>query len=408
MYSRNAAEMEKCMKTIAFVCPWFGENIPGGAEMELRGLTTHLNESGLKLEILTTCVEKFASDWNVNFYKAGCDTVCGLKVRRFPVRKRDVKRFDAVNYKFMNNIPVSEAEEKIYMQEMVNSTALYDYIRNNKDNYALFVYIPYMFGTTYEGVGVCPHKSVLIPCLHDESYAYMKLFAKRYSQAAGMIFHSKPEYELAKKLYGSNYNGVVLGEGVDTGLNYDAEGFRKKFGITEPFILYAGRKEEGKNVHTLLKYFAHYKKENHNNLKLVLVGGGQIAIPESVKGDVIDLGFVSLQDKTNAESAALLLCNPSKFESFSLVIMESWLCRRPVIVYGGCGVTRNFVSESNGGLYFNGYYEFEGAVNYIMKHPDIADVMGNNGYAYVNKEFAWDVIVRKYTEYFKELAAKVN
>lgn len=71
------------MKTIAFVCPWFGENIPGGAEMELRGLTTHLNESGLKLEILTTCVEKFASDWNVNFYKAGCDTVCGLKVRRF-------------------------------------------------------------------------------------------------------------------------------------------------------------------------------------------------------------------------------------------------------------------------------------------------------------------------------------
>lgn len=396
------------MKTIAFVCPWFGENIPGGAEMELRGLTTHLSQSGLDLEILTTCVEKFASDWNKDYYKAGEDVVCGLKVRRFPVRKRNVKSFDAVNYKFMNNIPVSESEEQTYMQEMVNSTALYDYIRDNKDKYALFVYIPYMFGTTYEGVKQCPEKSVLIPCLHDESYAYMKLFARRYSNVAGMIFHSKPEYELASRLYGDKYDGVVLGEGVDTGLSYNADRFRDKYGITDPFILYAGRKEEGKNVHTLLKYFAQYKKDNVNNLKLVLVGGGEIAIPESVKNDVIDLGFVSLQDKTDAESAALLLCNPSKFESFSLVIMESWLCKRPVIVYGGCEVTKNFVKESNGGLYFDGYYEFAGAVNYIMNHPDIADIMGNNGYNYVNSEFAWDVIVRKYTEYFIRLSDKVN
>lgn len=396
------------MKTIAFVCPWFGENIPGGAEMELRGLTTHLAASGMDLEILTTCVEKFSSDWNVDYYKAGIDTVCGLKVRRFPVRKRDVKKFDAVNYKFMNNLPVSEADEKIYMQEMVNSPALYDYIRDNKDKYALYVYIPYMFGTTYEGAAQCLDKTVLIPCLHDESYAYMKLFAKRYSQVAGMIFHSKPEYELAERLYGDGYAGVVLGEGVDTGLSYDPERFRKKYGVKDPFILYAGRKEEGKNVHTLLKYFAQYKKDNHNDLKLVLVGGGQIAIPDSIKGDVCDLGFVSLQDKTDAESAALLLCNPSKFESFSLVIMESWLCKRPVIVYGGCEVTRNFVSESNGGLYFNGYYEFMGAVNYIMSHPDVADIMGNNGYEYVNNEFAWDVIVRKYTDYFQKLADKVN
>lgn len=396
------------MKTIAFVCPWFDENIPGGAEMELRGLTTHLAASGVKLEILTTCVEKFASDWNVNYHKAGLDKACGLEVRRFKIRKRDVQKFDAVNYKFMNNIPVSEKEEEIYMQEMVNSPDLYDYISANKDNYALFVYIPYMFGTTYAGVAQCPEKSVLIPCLHDESYAYMQLFKKRYANVAGMIFHSEPEYNLAKKLYGSAYKGAVLGEGVDTGLNYNADRFREKYNIKEPFILYAGRKEEGKNVHTLLKYFAQYKKTNNSDLKLVLVGGGQIGIPESVKNDVIDLGFVSLQDKTDAESAALVLCNPSKFESFSLVIMESWLCKRPVMVYGGCEVTKDFVKKSNGGLYFNGYYEFEGALNYIIEHPQIADIMGSNGYEYVNSEFAWDVIVRKYTDYFEELSKKVN
>ena len=50
------------MKTLAFVTPWFGEKIPGGAEMELRGLTSHLHEAGVSLEILTTCVISL-NDW---------------------------------------------------------------------------------------------------------------------------------------------------------------------------------------------------------------------------------------------------------------------------------------------------------------------------------------------------------
>ena len=45
------------MKTIAFVIPWFGFDIPGGAEMELKGLVSHLHDAGVKVEILTTCVK---------------------------------------------------------------------------------------------------------------------------------------------------------------------------------------------------------------------------------------------------------------------------------------------------------------------------------------------------------------
>ena len=36
------------MKKIGFVIPWYSEKIPGGAEMELRGLTTHLHEAGVE------------------------------------------------------------------------------------------------------------------------------------------------------------------------------------------------------------------------------------------------------------------------------------------------------------------------------------------------------------------------
>ena len=37
------------MKTIAFVIPWFGFDIPGGAEMELKGLVSHLHDAGVKV-----------------------------------------------------------------------------------------------------------------------------------------------------------------------------------------------------------------------------------------------------------------------------------------------------------------------------------------------------------------------
>ena len=116
------------MKKIGFVTPWYGANIPGGAEMELRGLAEHLAENHVDLEVLTTCVEKFNSDWNTNFYPEGTEEINGVLVRRFQVRKRDTKRFDQINYKFMKNLPVTIEEEDLYLKEMVNSPRLYQYM----------------------------------------------------------------------------------------------------------------------------------------------------------------------------------------------------------------------------------------------------------------------------------------
>ena len=39
------------MKKIGFVIPWFGFDIPGGAEAELKGLVLHLSEAGVPLEV---------------------------------------------------------------------------------------------------------------------------------------------------------------------------------------------------------------------------------------------------------------------------------------------------------------------------------------------------------------------
>lgn len=393
------------MRKIGFVIPWYGEDIPGGAEMELREVATHLQRAGMDVEILTTCVREFSADWNENYYSAGTAVVEDIAVRRFPVRRRDTAAFDRVNRRLMEGQHLSLQEEKTFMEEMVNSPQLYEYLKDASDDYALYVFIPYMFGTTYYGMQACPEKSVLIPCFHDEAYLYLRLFRQAYIQARGIIYNAMPEMELANKVYDfTTTEQICMGIGMDTNICANADAFQKAYRIQKPFLLYAGRKDAGKNVHTLLRYFAEYKQRHgDSDLQLVLIGGGSIEIPASVRDDVYDLGFVSRQDKYDAMAAAELLCQPSHNESFSLVIMESWLCGRPVLVHSQCAVTRDFARRANGGLYFRNYFEFEGCVQYILTHPEQARTMGQNGGAFVRENFDWDVIVEKYRAFFAKL-----
>ena len=392
------------MKKIGFVVPWFGWDIPGGAEAELRELVLHLRETSINLEILTTCAKAFNSDWSQNYYKQGVYIENNITIKRFAVDKRNGEVFDKINAKLMKGMVISKAEQDIFIKEMINSSNLYDYMKEYDEEYSLFVFIPYMFGTTYYGVQINPSKSVLIPCFHDESYFYMDIFRDAYSKVAGIIYNAKPEKELVEKNY--NVNGIsqiVMGIGMDTNISGNAQRFRDKYKINSPFILYAGRKDFGKNVDTLVRYFGAYLKRNKMELQLVLIGGGNIKIPFNIKDQVRDLGYVNTQDKYDAYAAAEFLCQPSKHESFSLVIMESWLCGQPVLIHGDCAVTRSFVRESNGGLYFCNYFEFEECVNYFLNNKDVSDEMGKLGREYVKRSFSWNVIVEKYLQFFNAL-----
>ena len=144
-------------------------------------------------------------------------------------------------------------------------------------------------------------------------------------------------------------------------------------------------------------------RHTDSKLKLVLIGGGYMTVPESAKEFVLDLGFVDTQDKYNAMAAAELLCQPSKNESFSIVIMESWLCGRPVLVHGKCPVTSDFVRRAQGGLYFNDYYEFEGCLEWMLRNPDKTALLGQNGNGFVRENFDWNIITRKYVTFFERL-----
>jgi glycosyltransferase involved in cell wall biosynthesis len=387
---------------IAFVIPWYGD-IPGGAESECKNTAENLSRKGIEVEVLTTCVKEFNSDWNSNYYKEGISQLNGVAIRRFKVRQRNTELFDRINSKLMKNQNVSPKEENLFIEEMINSDNLNQYIEDYGSEYDYFLFIPYMFGTTFYGSLIYPEKSILIPCLHDESYAYMHIYKRMFQDVAGIIFHAEPEAILANQLFNMKARQIVMGEGVNSVASFDAKRFRDKYGVHNDFILYAGRREPGKNTPLLIDFFCKYKKHNNNELKLVLIGSGHVHIPDKFKNDIIDLGFVPKQDKYDAFAAASLFCQPSVNESFSIVIMESWLCLTPVLVHSKCAVTKNHCIKGNSGLYFENFEEFEGCINFILKIPQIKKNMAMNGKKYVDGNFNWDRIVEKYVQFLQEV-----
>jgi glycosyltransferase involved in cell wall biosynthesis len=382
---------------LAFVTPWYGPDAPGGSEALARSTAEHLCRRGLPVEVLTTCARDVYSDWGRDYYRPGTESVNGVPVRRFPVRpNRNRQAFDAINVRLMAGATVSSDDEKVFVREMIDSPALLDYIAAYGQDY-VFLFVPYMFGTTYSGSQVCPERSWLVPCLHDESYAHMAIYRDMFAKAKGVLFLSRPERDLAYRLYPiADKPTFLVGAGVDTEYAGDPAAFRREFGIQEPFILYAGRKDVAKNVPLLIDYLRHYRQMQHTDLKLVLTGGGALPTEATAIDGVHDLGRIDRQALFDAYAAALVLCQPSAYESFSYVLMEAWVAGTPGLVYEPCAVTTDFVRQANGGLYFADYDEFEACVNVLLSRPALRQQLGAQGRAYVIDNFTWDVIAGRY------------
>lgn len=386
---------------VSFVIPFYGANIGGGAEMQCRRLAENLVIRGIEVEVLTTTLLDLGSDWNKQIYQSGRYEVNGVPVRRFGPRDVDTDVFVPINRRLIARERITIEEEIGFANNAINSDSLFQYIGDNWRERVYF-FIPYCFGMALNGSKIAPQKSFLIPCLHDEGYADMAITQKMFDRVVGSLFNSKAEMRLAMSKYGGlkKSEPILMGEGVDQISGADANAFRAKHGLGDaPFILYIGRRDQTKNTHTLIEYFRRYiKLNNKSGLKLVLIGPGTIDIPREIEKDVLDLGFVSPEDKKNATSAATLLCQPSLMESFSLVIMESWRLGRPVLVHSRCEATTDHVVDSNGGLSFGSFPEFYEAVEMIVSNPALASDMGKRGRDYVERNYSWNVICSRFTK----------
>jgi glycosyltransferase involved in cell wall biosynthesis len=392
------------MKRIALVNQRYGAEVNGGSEYYTRLIAERLAGS-YRVDVITTKALDYTT-W-ADYYPADEEELNGVHIRRFSVARTRAKDFNEYNGDYLRRIgegkPDTEREAVWFEKQGPFCPAAIDYIRTHRDDYDVFIFVTYLYYLTVKGLPEVADKAILIPTAHEEPFIHFKTYETLFRLPKRYIFLTDEERELVQGLFGTqDIPCGVMGTGVEIPEQTDAERFRKKYGITDEYLIYVGRIDEGKDCPMLFRYFLEYKSRHpENTLKLVLMGKPVCAIPKH--GDILSLGFVSEEDKFDGISGARALVLPSKFESLSISVLEAMSLSVPVIVNGICDVLRGHCVKSNGGLYYHSFFEFEGIVDYLLSHTEEYAQMCRNARLYIDRYYTWDSIMAQFREKIEEV-----
>lgn len=382
------------MKKIAIINQRYGLEVNGGSELYTRQIAERL-KANYDVHVLTSCAVDYVT-WE-NYYQEGVEDINGITVHRFKTNHpRTPTVFTALDIEMHQNRNVKPSYAQKWIDEMGPFCPdLVQYCEDNYDNYDVFIIVTYLYYTAVRCMPKVADKAIFIPTAHQEPYIDFKIYREIFKAPKAYIFLTDEEKDLVQSKFNVVYKlHDVMGVGVDVPENVSAEDFRKKYNL-DNFIIYVGRIDEGKDCPRMFEYFKEYKKRNNNDLKLVLMGKAVIDIPKHK--DIISLGFVSDEDKFNGIKASKALILPSKFESLSISVLEAMTLSVPVLVNGVCDVLKGHCVKSNGGLYYKNYFEFEGALNYMLENKTEYDLLCKNAKKYVDDYFQWDAIMKKFS-----------
>ncbi|MEM3555938.1 MAG: glycosyltransferase family 4 protein [Candidatus Micrarchaeia archaeon] len=386
---------------IAIVIQRYGLDVVGGAEQLARKVAEHLSKFH-NVEVLTTCARDYIL-WK-NELREGMEDINGVSVRRFRnSHQRNINRF-LLTEKILYDPAHDYKDELEWVKEQgPYSPALVEYVREHKREYDIFIFFTFRYFPTFYGLPSVAKKSILIPLAENDGALDLAVSKEIFHLASALVFNSPEEKSLIeRKVPGLKKINDTIGCGIDIHpvTNKQRKQITHKFSLHKPFILYIGRVDGAKGCHELFDYFIKYKKETKNDIELVLAGSQHIPIPRHPS--VRFIGFVSEIEKSALLKSARFLIMPSYLESLSLVTLEAMLSETPVLVNGLCDVLKGHCVRSNGGLWYENYDEFKECMNLLLSDRELRRKLGENGKKYVEKNYSWDVVEKKYLRLLKK------
>lgn len=221
---------------------------------------------------------------------------------------------------------------------------------------------------------------VVQPAIHPGRWGDRTLDAELYRRADTVLAFTQGEAEVICRL-GVHKNCVRTVPGsIDPTPATDPDGFRRKYGITGPIVLFLGRKTEDKGVGHLLKAWPTIRAA-FPSASLVFVGPAaeteflRLARPKGV----IDITDASNQEKHDALAACDLLCMPSVGESFGIAVFEAFSHGKPVVV-ADVPAMRESVGSTRSGLLVSPEPAAAAAgVIALLRDPATRSAMGERG-----------------------------
>jgi glycosyltransferase involved in cell wall biosynthesis len=389
---------------VAAVVPRYGVEVIGGCETAVRELSEWLvRGTDVELEVLTTTASD-STTW-AEHYAPGTTVESGVTVHRFPVtsgRSPDCDTRSAPLLARARNLSEAEQQTWLTLQGPV-SPALVDAVRSTEADVVSIH--PYLFWPSVAAHAAARVPVVFHPYAHDEAPLRLPLYAPLFERCAGLVFQVAAERRLCERRFAiAARRALTLGLGVVAAPG-EASDARAAIGLGDrPYLLCVGRVDDGKGVRLLFEWFTAYKERHPGPLALMYVGPVVHAPP--AHPDVLVAGIVDEPVKWGLLRGSVALVNPSAYESFSLVVLEAWVAGVPVVVNGRCAVTREHCERSGGGLWFDGYAQFETIID-RLGDADLRARLAERGAAYVDRSYRWPALASRY-EAFLERCARVG
>lgn len=386
---------------LLYVVQRYGEDIVGGSEAACRQFAEALTVAGHSVEVLTSCARSYV-DWE-NSYQPGTSEINGVTVHRLPVvEKRLPEKFGPTDMWLMSeqSSPLLFEHERWALLMGPAIRDLRTWLITNSDRFDTAIFMTYLYCTATKGIPALAGRLPVVfqPTAHDEPSLRVPIFESIFRLPDYFLFFTPEERQVVQQRFKIEAEGRVLGIGIEldppvSPINKLCERFDL---VRDPYLVYVGRLDPNKGVIQLCNFFIELKKQFPSSLKLVLAGDPLVELPNH--DDIIVTGFLDEADKHAVIAGSLALVQSSYFESFSIVLCEAWVQKRPALVQGASSVLRGQAMRSNGAIPYEGYAEFEQAVMMLLEDPSLADELGKNGRQYVEDTYQWSHVLKGFEE----------
>jgi glycosyltransferase involved in cell wall biosynthesis len=244
---------------------------------------------------------------------------------------------------------------------------------------------------------------------NENNHAITPITLQALQQADKYIANTEFEKDNLAQLGIAEKNIDVIGCGVHTEIFEKANGshIRHQLGLIENDVLFTfiGRQEPQKNIDVLLQAFGKLQQQ-HSHVHL-LIAGAETTYSATLQKQIIQLSKQQKNihtinnfteaEKANMYAASNVFVSASANESFGIVFVEAWACKKPVIA-ANIGAIASLVTHNYNGILVEPFSSnsLYNAMQQLLIDAALQQQLGNNGYNTVIEKYTWPVIVSKY------------
>ena len=340
------------------------------------------------------------------------EVINGVKILRFSYRRWHLRPFQFV-YKLMRVLKLSIPDELILRLKGPYSPGMKNYLTTVKAD-AFFASSSYYYFMQLPLWRKCNFFYFASIHLEEDEKENHILKKQLESMNASTLYIANTHFEKQRMAkLGVNADKIfVLGCGVDMApfeqvSDGSVKNYKVQLGLPDNALIigYVGRIEKTKNIRLVIEAF---EKIYHQHPDAYLLIAGSVSDYVSELKDqcnllplVISQRIKFLTGFAPTEKSLLFNCLDilvlaSKNESFGLVFLEAWSCKKPVIG-ASIGAVRDVINDNENGLIakVGDSNDLAEKMSKLLADETLRKKFGENGYRKVKENYTWDIIVSR-------------